>query len=108
MGGAGLPADVRRFIERYLGSALELEILLLLHRQATVMTAAEIASALRCDVDHVTATLTRFTASGLVTPAGQGVAIRPGKRHRTTIDALGHSYETYRVAVVQAIFGGAT
>ncbi len=104
MGGAGLPADVRRFIDQHLDSALELEILLLLHRAGRVMTAREVATELRSDRDHVAATLADLTTDRLVVSTGEGAALRPGRKNRDVVAALARAYETHRVAVVQAIF----
>jgi hypothetical protein len=106
MRGRGVDDEVRRFIERTIDSALELEVLLQLHSYGSAITAAEVASVLRFDAHQTEATLEALVDAGAVVVGTQPgfYALQPGRKNRSAVDALARAYDTHRVAVIEAIF----
>ena len=101
--------DVRKFIAEYLGSAEQLEVLLLLHAErGRDFTAAEVSERVYTVPAAALMRLDDLTSAGLLTSDGASnpryryAPTNPGMAER--VDALAEAYRTDRVAVVRLIY----
>jgi hypothetical protein len=106
LGQDGIPATLRRFIERHLVSGSHVEVLLLLWtRRERAWTATEVSRELRIDADQAGQILTRCAHSGLVRQLDSRYRYSP----RTAmvgaqVEALAQLYPAYRLAVLSIIY----
>ena len=102
----GVPADVRRFIERHFVSGAHVEALLFLKdRSDRAWTAAELSRELRIDPDQAGDIMSRCLRTGLA----RGLDGRYRYSPRTasladSVDTLHRLYPAYRLAVISIIF----
>ena len=108
-----IPAEVINFIAAYIDSALQLEILLLLHKHADRRwTAAEIDLELRINQEWVAQQLAELSRRDLLlcmagaVPAYQFAPSDPNLA--STISLLAKWHSTHRVAIVTAIYSKST
>ncbi|HEU4455453.1 MAG TPA: hypothetical protein VFR81_20490 [Longimicrobium sp.] len=101
--------DVRKFIAEYLGSAEQLEVLLLLHAErGRDFTAAEVSERVYTVPAAALMRLDDLTSAGLLTsdlasdPRYRYAPSSPGLAER--VDALAEAYRADRVAVVRLIY----
>jgi 23S rRNA C2498 (ribose-2'-O)-methylase RlmM len=106
MGARDLPDSVCRLISECIGSATELEILLLLHgAPGQAWTAAAVDGRLRVGVDRAAADLSRLAATGLVKEGEDGYRFAPrtpAVRH--AVDDLDDAYARRRVRVIDYLY----
>lgn len=99
------PSGLRAFIERCLTSALQLEVLLLLHGERRTWTATDVSRRLQVEVDHAETAMAHLARNGLVAREDAGYRLAPTRpRDADLIDTLAELYPTYRVAVISIIF----
>lgn len=106
VGEGGIPADLRRFIERHLVSGAHVEVLLLLQSVSDRgWTAAEVSRELRIHTDQAARILSRCVRSGFV--RGLDGRYRYSPRTATVgahVEALARLYPAYRLAVISIIY----
>jgi hypothetical protein len=98
---------MRAFIVRHLTSGAQLEVLLLLHRQADcTWSAAAVGRELRLDAEQAGWALSRLAADGLLGGDEEsGYRFEPRlRREAHAVDALAALYPTYRSAIISLIF----
>ncbi|HVM03749.1 MAG TPA: hypothetical protein VM242_01130 [Acidimicrobiales bacterium] len=100
------PADLRAFVERCFTSAVQLEVLLLMHeRPGGAWTAASVGRELRVDPEQAGAALGHLARSGLLAREREAFHLRPRRpRDARLVSSLAELYPTYRVAIVSIIF----
>ena len=109
-GDRRMPAVVHRFVERYLASAAELEVLLLVHRLPDERWhASAVARALRIDINQAGAMLSRLARHRLLRRVGDGFCYEPKTPAlASAVQELADAYPTFRVAIVSLIFSRPT
>lgn len=101
--------EVEQLISRYLSSAEQLDILLLLHREPEKRwSAADVSKAIFTVPTSATLRLEELVRAGFLLSTGEGdprywYSPRP-ESLRSQVDALAASYLTDRVAVINRIF----
>jgi hypothetical protein len=101
-----IPQEVRDFISAHIASVEQLEVLLLLRREASrSWTGAEVARELRLNAESTTARLEDLHARGLIEHEGSGSYrfSRDGSVIRV-VGELARSYADARVSVINLIF----
>ncbi|MDQ3943758.1 MAG: hypothetical protein M3357_01095 [Actinomycetota bacterium] len=110
VGEGGIPAHLRRFIERHFLSGAHVEVLLLLKAVSDRgWTAAEVSRELRIDTDQAARILSGFLRSGFV--RGLNDHYRYSPRTATVgahVEALARLYPAYRLAVISVIYAQPT
>lgn len=105
-GDSGIPAALRRFVERNFLSGAHVEALLFLRACSDrAWTTEELSRALRIDADQAAGIMSRCLRSGLV----RGLDGRYRYSPRTAalaenVDALDRLYPAYRLAIISIIF----
>ena len=107
MSEEGVPEDVRRFLEEYIDSVVQLELLILL-REGESWTVETVAKALRIEPGWTRDGLEKLSARGLVAVVGKAPATyRNGPRTAELEESIRRTIETYakrRVSVVSFIY----
>lgn len=105
LGSDLLPAKVRRFVEGYLDTVTAVEVLLLLHREASrPWSSGAVASELRIDPDQTEGILDDFDRSGLVRRSGRSFEYRPQSAEAAgAVDTLAAVYPRYRYRIMHII-----
>ena len=102
--------DVRRFVAESIRSVAQLELLLLLHRDAAVEWTAESAGReMRFPTDWVSEQLAGFHRAGLVGPSGSDhrtYRYGPGPGLGRIVDELAETFSRRRTTVTSLIFSG--
>lgn len=101
-----IPQEVRDFIHAHIASVEQLEVLLLLRREAArTWTGAEVARELRINAASAAERLTDLQARGLLDHEGNGAYrfSRDGDVERA-VGALARCYADARVSVINLIF----
>lgn len=100
------PSGLRAFIERCLTSAIQLEVLLLLHGERDrTWTATDVSRRLQVEVDQAETAIAHLAGNGLVAREDAGYRLAPARpRDADLVDTLAELYPTYRVAVISIIF----
>jgi hypothetical protein len=106
---AGVPPEVRRFIEEHIGSVAQLEILLLLHaRGGTELSAEAVARELRVEPRWAAAELRELTAHGLFEERSAPEPLYrfapPTPELARAVVLLADAYRQRRVTVINLIF----
>ena len=105
MGRVELPATLRVFIERYFTSVAQVEILLLLHREREVWSAATVARELRFHADQAQQLLTELAKSGLIAQDLGSYRYAPRTAELAArVDALAEFYPPFRAAITSLIY----
>ena len=110
---SNISEEVTRFLNDYIDSVLELEILLLLHADpARNWTAAELAKILKIDSKWAAEQLTRFTVKGIAVakdqPASSYAFAPKSAELEQAILAVANAYSTHRVSIIALIFAKPT
>lgn len=102
----GIPRHVERFIGRYIVSVEQLEILLLLRRNAEKdWSPEEVARELATSSDSAVVRLSDLREAGLVAAVGRQFRYEPSSNDlRQAVDDLADSYGRRRVTVIGLIF----
>jgi hypothetical protein len=109
LGRVELPAALRAFIERHLTSAVQVEVLLLLHRERQGWNATTVAKELRIYADHSQELLTRLTKIGLLQEDAGTYHYAPRTADLAArVDALAELYPSFRVAITSLIYAKAS
>ena len=104
-----IPAALRAFIERHLTSAVQVEVLLLLHRERQGWNAATVGKELRIYADHSHELLTRLAKIGLLQEDAGTYHYAPRTAELAArVDALAELYPTFRVAIIALIYAKAS
>ncbi len=99
-----LPDSVQRLV-RTLGSAAEIETLLLLSRERHAWTAPGVARKLRFDVDQAAAILGRLSRRNLLLSDGGSYRFHPGNPSEAqAVATLAELYPAYRLAVLSFLY----
>lgn len=105
MSSAGIPPDVRRFLDRHIDSAVQVELLLLLRGRAGRCSIDEIARELRIDPHHARDQVAGLRTSGVVAEQDGKFTYAPADAAiAAAVDHLAAAYETHRVAITSAIY----
>lgn len=106
MDGPDLPEPVRRLIQDCIGSATELEVLLLLHRTAgRSWRPADIDAELRTGEEIARSGLDSLAAVGLATAEGDEYRFAPrSDDRRRAVDALADAFAHRRVRVIEFLY----
>ena len=100
-----LPAALRAFIERHVTSAVQVEVLLLLHRERKGWNAAAVAKELRIYADHAQELLSRLAKIGLLHEDAGTYQYAPRTAELAArIDDLAELYPSFRVAIIALIY----
>jgi DNA-binding transcriptional ArsR family regulator len=105
MSGSDLPEPVRRLIVACIGSAADLEILLLLHRSPERSWGPrDVDSELRLGEASARAGLQSLTEAGLVKLEDEKYRFAPGRDQRRAVDELAEAYARRRVRVIEFLY----
>ena len=105
MSVGGIPADVRRFLDRHIDSIVQVEILLVLRRQTRMYAIEEVAAELRIDGQHALDQVAGLVQSGVIAEQDQKFSYAPPNAAiGRAVDNLASAYETHRVAITTAIY----
>jgi hypothetical protein len=102
--------DIRAFMLAYVESYEQLEVLLLLHREATEWQPAGVADALKIPLPSATASLDELAGRGLLRRerGGAGYRLDPADPSVASLVArLARAYEERRVAVIDLMSANA-
>ena len=104
------PSDLRAFIERCLTSAIQVEVLLLLHGERDrTWTATDVSRQLQVEADQAETAMAHLARNGLVAHERAGYRLAPARRRDADlVDTLVELYPTYRVAIISIIFSQPT
>lgn len=107
MGEAKIDPQVRKFIHLYIDSVELLEVLLLLHRKpAKAWSAREVTEALRSTDSSIDNRLLCLERRGFVEEKDALFRFAPKTSELgAKVDALADAYLTYRIRVVEEIYG---
>ncbi len=110
MGDAKIDLQVRKFIHRYIDSVELLEVLLLLHRKPSkAWSVAEVTEALRSTDSSIDNRLLSLERRGFVEEKEALFRFAPKTPELgASVDALADAYLTYRIRVVEEIYGSRT
>jgi DNA-binding MarR family transcriptional regulator len=100
-----LPASVRTLIEQHIPSALDLEVLLTLHRDERAWQPGELARELRSDPTATERALRKLAEARILAVDGQGYVHRPSSPDLArAVDELADAYARRRVRVIEYIY----
>lgn len=100
-----LPASVRALIEQHIPSALDLEVLLALHREERAWQPAELARELRTDPTATESALRKFAEARILAVDDDGYVHRPASPDLArAVDDLADVYARRRVRVIEFIY----
>lgn len=110
VGEGGIPAHLRRFVERHFVSGAHVEVLLLLRAvPERAWTATEVSRELRIDTDQAAQILSRGVRSGLVRGLNHRYRYSPRTEALAdNLEALARLYPAYRLAIISVIFARPT
>lgn len=94
------------FIEGCFTTAVQVEVLLLLHRdKEQAWSATAVSRELRIDPEHASAAITHLASNELLLSTDGGYRLGPlRKRDSELVDAVAALYPSYRVAIISIIF----
>lgn len=94
------------FIEGCFTTAVQVEVLLLLHRdKEQAWSATAVSRELRIDPEHASAAMAHLASNELLLSADGGYRMGPlRKRDSELVDAVAALYPSYRVAIISIIF----
>ena len=100
-----IPANVRRFVHRYISSVEQLELLLLLRRERErVWTPPAASRELRTAPGSAETRLAELARSRLIERRDDGFRYGSRNEHDTVVDAVAACYASYRARFVSLIF----
>jgi DNA-binding IclR family transcriptional regulator len=104
-GGNPIPDDVRRFVDRFITSVEQLELLLLLRKSPERVWSADAASReLRTAPASAESRLADLAKAKLVVREGDGYTYRPEPATDRLVDGLAAAYASYRTRLISMIF----
>lgn len=104
-----LPAALRAFIERHVTSAVQVEVLLLLHRERRGWNAATVGKELRIYAHHSQELLSRLAKIGLLREDAGTYHYAPRTAELAArVDDLAELYPSFRVPIVALIYAQAS
>lgn len=101
----GIPKDVVDFLNEHIDSAVQLEVLLLVHSDSTAAhTSADIARELRIDTEWTEAALSALAGGGVLVCENGSYRFAAPASMTQTVQKLAEEYAQRRVSVISAIF----